>query len=314
MQNNYLLESSSSISINKEIDKIIKDANFLNATKSIYDLSEVLLDDVLEDLDTYSFLSDKKVIIINNLDSMKVEQFKDSIEHLYKYLENPSSDNLLFICSSKFNNTLKLTKELKKRMTFIEITTDPIKFTKEALKDYKIDKNLFNYISEKCLGDINKIENECNKLKNYKLVEKEILKSDIDLVVTERLGDSTDLTFQFNRCLAERNTKKALEKYYELLNYNIEPLSILGLLASQIRIIYQVKVLEKRRMNANEIATTLGEKNSYRVKKTMELTRYYTEDELLKLMIRLSDIDLKIKTTDTDPNLLIELFILENKM
>ena len=67
-------------------------------------------------------------------------------------------------------------------------------------------------------------------------------------------------------------------------------------------------------MNANEIATTLGEKNSYRVKKTMELTRYYTEDELLKLMIRLSDIDLKIKTTDTDPNLLIELFILENKM
>lgn len=314
MKNNYLLESSSSISISKEIDKIIKENGFSNAIRSSYDLAEVLLEVALEDLDTYGFLADKKVVVINGIENMSLEQNKNELEHLYKYLDNPNPDNLLFICSSKFNNTLKVTKELKKRMTFLELITDPIKFTKEALKGFKIDNRLYNYISEKCFGDINKIENECNKLKNYKNDEKEILKCDIDLVVTEKLGDATDLTFSFNRSLAERNTKMALEKYYELLNYNFEPLAIIGLLASQLRIIYQVKVLEKKRMNASEIATTLGEKNSYRVKKTMELTRYYTERELLSLMQQLADMDLKIKTTDTDPNLLIELFILNNQM
>ena len=54
----------------------------------------------------------------------------------------------------------------------------------------------------------------------------------------------------------------------------------------------------------------LGEKSDYRVKKTKELIRYYSEQELLDLMKTLSDMDIQMKTTDIDPNSLIELFIL----
>ena len=310
MQNNYLLEGESYFAIHKEIDKIIKKNGFDEASVSEYDMSETELEVALEDLDTYSFLSDKKVIQIIGLDTLSYESNKKDLDHLMKYLDNPNPDNLLFISSLKFNNTLKVVKELKKRMEFIEISNDPIKFIKEELKGYKIDANLINYLSEKCLGDIAKIQNECDKLKNYKIDDKVILKEDIDELVVEKLGDSTQLTFDFNRCLAEKDKKAALEKYYELLNYNIDPLGIIGLLASQFRIMYQVKVLEGQHMNANDIANTLGEKNSYRVKKTMELTRYYSENELLKLIETIGDIDLKVKTTDTEPNTQIELFIL----
>lgn len=310
MQNNYLLEGESYFAIHKEIEKIIKKNGFTEASVSEYDITECELEVALEDLDTYSFLSDKKVIQIIGLDTLSWDSNKKDLEHLMKYLDNPNPDNLLFICSLKFNNTLKVVKELKKRMEFIEISNDPIKFIKEELKGYKIDANLINYLSEKCLGDISKIQNECDKLKNYKIDDKVILKEDIDELVVEKLGDSTDLTFSFNRSLAEKDKKSALEKYYELLNYNIDPLGIIGLLASQFRIMYQVKVLEAQHMNANDIANTLGEKNSYRVKKTMELTRYYSENELLKLIETIGDIDLKVKTTDTDPNTQIELFIL----
>ena len=310
MQNNYLLEGESYFAIHKEIEKIIKKNGFTEASVSEYDITECELEVALEDLDTYSFLSDKKVIQIIGLDTLSWDSNKKDLEHLMKYLDNPNPDNLLFICSLNFNNTLKVVKELKKRMEFIEISNDPIKFIKEELKGYKIDANLINYLSEKCLGDISKIQNECDKLKNYKIEDKVILKEDIDELVVEKLGDSTDLTFSFNRSLAEKDKKSALEKYYELLNYNIDPLGIIGLLASQFRIMYQVKVLESQHMNANDIANTLGEKNSYRVKKTMELTRYYSEKELLKLIETIGDIDLKVKNTDNDPNTQIELFIL----
>ena len=97
---------------------------------------------------------------------------------------------------------------------------------------------------------------------------------------------------------------------HELLSYNIEPLSIIGLLASQIRIIYQVKILEKRHLSDREIASILEEKSDYRIKKTRELTSLYSEKELLKLMQKLSDIDYKIKTSDIDGNHLIEMFII----
>ena len=63
-------------------------------------------------------------------------------------------------------------------------------------------------------------------------------------------------------------------------------------------------------MSDSEIAKTLGEKSDYRIKKTREVTKYYSEKELLKLMIDLSDIDLKCKSSDVDPNYLIEVFLL----
>ena len=41
----------------------------------------------------------------------------------------------------------------------------------------------------------------------------------------------------------------------------------------------------------------------------MELIGLYSKEEILNLMKKLAEIDLKIKTTDTDPNTEIELFI-----
>ena len=71
-----------------------------------------------------------------------------------------------------------------------------------------------------------------------------------------------------------------------------------------------MKLLEKDHYNIEEITNMLGEKSSYRIRKTKELTKLYTEKELLDLMIKLSDIDYQLKTTDANPHHLIELFII----
>lgn len=309
MNNNYLLESADYLSIQNEIAELIKKHAFENSAISIYDLDETLLEKALEDLDTYSFLTSKKIIIIKSIESLNQEEFQKDINHLYQYLDNSNPDNLLFITSKKLNNTLKITKELKKKCTFIQVSMNALDFAKKELKDYRLEPGTLNLLMEYCKDDITKLKNECLKLKTYKYDEKEITKFDVEEICIEKLGDSTDLTFSFSRTLAEKNKKEALLKYKELLNYNIEPLNIVGLLASQIRIMYQVKVLEEKNMRNNEIATTLNEK-PFRIQKTAELTRYYTTKELLELMIKLQEIDIQIKTTDINPNSLIELFIL----
>ena len=109
--NNYLLETSDFTALKTEIDKIIKKEKFNDALTSTYDAKELQLENALEDLDTYGFLSDKKVIIINNIDGINQEDEEKNLKHLYKYLENPNPDNLLIITASKLNNTLKVTKE-----------------------------------------------------------------------------------------------------------------------------------------------------------------------------------------------------------
>ncbi len=306
----YLLEGLDFLSREKERKKIIKKEQFDTAPISTYDLEESPLEAALEDLDTYGLLSTQKVIIINNIETIKYDEISNDFDHLIKYIDNPNPDYLLIIEAKKLNNTLKTTKELKKHCTYIIVEVNTKKYIKDFFKDYKIDTNTISYLDEICQSDLTKIENECNKLKNYKDDTKVINKDDIDLLVVKKLGDSKDLTFAFTRSLAERDKKEALKKYHELLEYNIEPFSIIGLLASQIRIIYQVKLLEERHLSDREITKMLEEKSEYRIKKTRELTRYYSEKDLLELMQKIADMDLKLKSTDTDAKNLLELFIL----
>lgn len=308
--NSYLLESEDSLSLQTERDNIIHENNFEDAVINTYDMEEVPLENALEDLDTYGFLSDKKVIVIENIEVLKYDDFKKDFEHLFLYIKNPNPDNLLILESNKLNNTLKVTKELKKICKYQEISIDIKSYIKNAFKGYKIDTNTMNLLEEYCLGDYSKIANECLKLKNYKMDDKIITKEDIIELVPKKLGDSKDLTFAFSRSLGLRDREDALKKYLELLSFDLEPISIIGLLASQVRIIYQVKLLEKDRLSDKDIAATLGEKSDYRIRKTRELTKYYTEEELLKLMQELADMDYKMKTEDVDGNHLIEMFIL----
>lgn len=305
--NNYLIEGNDYISLNNKISEIIKKNDFSDASISKYDLSEGLLDDALEDLNTYGLFSDKKIVIINNFD--KMDPLLNNIEELLKYVENSSSLNLLFVVSDKYDDRKKIIKDLKKKMEFIKISTDSVEFTKSCLEGYKIENGVINLLVNNTLGDVTRLYNECNKLKTYKINDKYISKDDVEELSFKKLGDSTEITFQFSRALAEKDKKSALILYQELLNYKIEPLSIIGLLASQFRIMYQVKSLEEKNMRNDEIASSLKEK-PYRITKTRELTRYYSKKEILDLMIKLEDIDLKIKTTSVDANTLVQLFIL----
>ena len=305
--NNYLIEGSDYISVNNKISEIIKKNGFSDASISKYDLSEGLLGDALEDLNTYGLFSDKKIVIIDNFD--KMDPLFNKPEELLKYVENSSSLNLLFVVSDKYDDRKKIIKDLKKKMEFIKISTDPVVFTKSCLEGYKVENGVINLLVNNTLGDVTRLYNECNKLKTYKINDKYISKDDVEELSFKRLGDSTETTFQFSRALAEKDKKSALKLYQELLNYKIEPLSIIGLLASQFRIMYQVKSLEEKNMRNDEIASSLKEK-PYRITKTRELTRYYSKREILDLMIKLEDIDLKIKTTSVDANTLVQLFIL----
>ena len=307
--NSYLIEGIDYVAIEREVNKIIEKEKFTSSSLSIYDMEDVLLENALEDLDTYNFLSDKKIVIIKNIDAIKYDDFKKDFDHLFKYIDNPSNDNLLIIEAKKLNGTYKTTKELKKKCKYVEIEINSKSFIKKELCDYKISQPAINLLDDYCKGDFTKILSECNKLKNYKYNEKEITENDIKELVVEKLGDAQELTFSFSRSIGMRDKPEALNKYRELLEYNIDALSVLGLLGSQLRIIYQVKLLDEKGFRISDIANTLGEKE-FRVKKTMELIGLYTNKELFKLMQKLADIDLKIKTSDVDPNTEIELFII----
>ena len=316
MANNYFIENEDNFLIEEKIKEIIKKEKFDDVTPTTYDLELTSLENALEDLDTYSFLTNKKVIIIRGLDKIVKKNLDydidSSLDHLYKYLKNPVDDNLLIIRVNKSDSKQNMYKKLKSLCTVEEIKTDIKELVQDKLKDYKLEKRFIDYLIEYCNNDITKISNEVEKLKNYRLEEKELTIKDIDDLVIKEYGDSKNLFFSFLENVGKKDIENSLKSYRELKNYDMNDLGLLTSISNQVRLMYTVKVYEEKKYSNDEIAKRLNAK-PYRIMKIRELTRLYTLEEIRGLMIKLEEIDLKSKSTDESTNSLIENFIINLK-
>jgi len=306
---NYYIETENVFSLDKKIEELIINNNFKDASKSIYSLDETPLENALEDLDTYSFLTPKKIIIIKNIDSINKDEQEEEKAHLIKYLQNPNQDNLLIITAKKLDKKLKLYKEITNNTEVIIPEYNSKDIIKELLNDYKINNNDIDYIIELCDNDQIKIKNECEKLKLYCIDSKTITKEQIEEIVVKKFGDPQNLVFSFARYIAENDKTNALNIYRELLNYGKHPLEIVSLIANQLRSLLKIKLLEEQNYNKNQISEIINKKPFY-VEKQQELTRLYNLNDINYLIKKLQDIDMKMKTTDLDYNMLIEMYII----
>ena len=79
MKNNYLIECTDFLTIQIEINKIIKENKFEDASQNYYDIQEVPLENALEDLDTYGLFTTQKVIILKNIETLKYDDFYNEL-------------------------------------------------------------------------------------------------------------------------------------------------------------------------------------------------------------------------------------------
>lgn len=306
---NYLLESSDHLLLENKIDSIVEKEKFQGEYRATYDLEEVALANALEDLDTYSFLSSKKVIIIKNiLSSLALENEK---KHLIKYLENPSSDNLLIMTSDKMD-AKTFSKKLKslKTLEYQKLETNPVSFAKNIFDDYKISNMDLSYLAELCNNDITKLNSECEKLMMYKIDTKEIGREDITNLVVKKLGDSNEILFSLAKAIMSKEKKQALKLYNDLKAYQIDANSIIGLMASQMKLVSQIKVLKEKNLNVSQIQQNLNLKSSYQVKKLSEYIYSYSYNDIKIFFNKLFNLDYSIKTGKVDSSNAIELLII----
>ena len=307
MSCNYLLECKDNFSYQQKKDEIIKDEGFIASDISEYDLEETLLDDILESLDTYSFLTEKKVVIIKNIEASDSSDKKT--EHLLKYLKNPDKNKLLIMHTTSLDSRKKITKDLKANTKYIKIEDDATKIIKNELKDYQISSDAIKLILEYTNNIIDAIKTECDKLKEYKYDEKKIDLEDIKKVCFKHQTDTTNLTFDLTKYISSKNRKNALITYKQLHEYNIDDLSIIGLLESQLRLLCQTSLLLDEKKRSKEIASIL-ETHPYRIEKTIELLHEISLIEIKCLLKELGEIDYKTKSGTYETKNSLEMLIL----
>ena len=297
-----LIESENSVLIQREIDNILK--KLTDYEKIQYDLLETSFDLVIEDLDTYDMFLKQKVVICYNPIFLN-EKIDFNEEKFLKYINNPS-DNILIIVANKLNNRLKLVNLVKNSFRVITIKELSYKdFILSNLDGYKMDSLVINYFLSKVGTDYNVIASELNKLKLYKSQEKVIKKEDIDLITNKNIESSI---FDLIDAIVKKNKNVVYELYLHFLNSGVEIMQIMILLANQIRLIYDVKVLSN--LSDNEISNMLSV-HEYPVKLARGKGINYSKKELLNLLYNLSILDEDIKSNNCLENISFLTFIMQ---
>ena len=154
--------------------------------------------------------------------------------------------------------------------------------------------------------DLWQMNNEIEKLVNYKK-NKVINKEDVSLFVKTKYD--TDI-FKLTDALAEKKKKTALKLIHDQIESGENELYLLAMLSRLFRILVQVKEVALEESNYYTIANRLN-LHPFVAKKSLAQVSNFTFQELKNIYKNLLDIDLKIKTSQSNPRVLFDLFIFE---
>ncbi len=321
---NFLLVGSESYNLKARRDQII--ASVVNedtedVSYSLYrGIDKVDIRDVIEDCEMASLFGQKVVVYENPLFLNEKEKSDDKepgknsdVSLLVQYLKDPNPDTTFILyLEGSVSARSRTVKELCKYMKYehYDVLTEA-EFQNLVNRDLinaniRLDNRAMEALFARLPLSVENWKHEYEKLKLYpgKIDEEVILN-----LISRQLEDNA---FELSNAVVDKNMSKALSVFRDLMvnNKNDIP-SLIGLLANQFRTMSQVKIMDDLNMDYLDIATAIGSKSEYRVKMVLKAIGRAGSKELLKLLSDLSDLDQKIKTGQIDPQIGLELFIIQ---
>ena len=305
----YLIYSQDKDIIRNYLDNLI-DKEKINPDSVIkYELNNDSINSLIEECSTIGLFSLKKFIIVDATDALSSKGIE--VTSLTEYLDNYNKDIILVFVSylDKVDTRKKLYKKISsigKVESLIKDNNYLFNYVKNKLNGYKIDTSCINYFINKVGTNIGNIDNEIEKLINYKYEAKEILKQDIDLLVEENIEEEI---FSLTDAIVKNDQNKAIKLYQHFLLNNVDVNQMIALFANQFRFLLQVKLLYDKNKSNDEIAKILSA-HPYRVKLAVNNCYSYRVDDLKSYLVKLYELDKKIKLSLVDKKIFLELFML----
>ncbi len=316
MENIYLIYGNENYLIKKKLDEIITKNNIEKDNIIRYNLDEVNVSEAIIEASTVSMFQTSKLIICEGCKFLTGENKKEinhNIDMLLEYINHPFSDvYLVFIVEKeKLDDRKKIVKELKKLSKVVEC---------KKIENYNLNSYLENYIKDKgyiitskninliisIAGlDLANLINEIDKLLIYKDTDKNISEDDIKNLICVNIEDNI---FALTNAIMNNQKEKIIKIYKDLISMGEDEIKLIATLANQFRLLLQVKLMKNNGYSDNEMISTLKE-HPYRIK--LAKNSLFGEDKLKDKILKLSELDYKIKSGNIDKNLGLELFLLD---
>ncbi|MDQ3123090.1 MAG: DNA polymerase III subunit delta, partial [bacterium] len=256
----------------------------------------------LESVSSLPFLAKRRMIILSNPSANK-----SFVERIDQLLEAVADTTDLIIIERKFDRRLILYKTLKKFTDFREFNElDERSLANWLVREAKIQGGELNisdanYLVQ--LAGLNQLglSHELDKLLSF---DPHITRKAIEQLV-EPLPQSS--VFDLLDAAFAGNKQKTLALYQDQRKQQVEPQAIMGMLAWQVHVLAVVKFSEK---DGPEAITKAAKLNPYVVRKTMNVTRNLTRDQVKELVSRALELDVRLKSETIDADDAVQHFLL----
>ncbi|MBU0278050.1 MULTISPECIES: DNA polymerase III subunit delta [unclassified Gemella] len=287
-----------------------------NFTYLKFNMETTNISDLLYECQSSGFFSNKKVIVAENSIFLQTKakkiKFEHDLEALSSYLNNFNEEILLiFTVLDKIDSRKNVVKkikeigEIKEFKDFKEKELENYIITYLKSKKINISKHDANFLVVFSKMDFAGVKKELEKLELYCFDKKEVRKEDIEnIVIRSREYDVFALTNE----LFKKNYIELRNVFNSLKLKGEEPILLLSLIASQLRVYYKVKMLLQENFAQKDIAAKL-KIHPYRVELAVEAVYKYSLDNLMETIIICKEYDKQLKYSYMDKYLVLDLLI-----
>ena len=265
--------------------------------------------EVIDLAETMPFFAERRVLVFENTGFFKSAAGTELADYLK---ELPETAYFLFV-EDEVDKRGKMYKAVKSKGRAVELPFQDENTLKRWVvgqigrENKKITEADVVYFLNKVGIDMENITKELEKLFCYALERDVITRADIDAVCVTQISNHI---FDMVNAVAEKQQKKALDLYYELLTLKEPPMRILFLLTRQYRGLYQVKQLAQKGYGRKEIAEKAG-MHPFAVGKFMEQAKRFQVKELRAILEDSVDIEQRVKTGLLTDTMAVEVFLVK---
>lgn len=261
----------------------------------VYRGSELTASEFQTAIESYPFLSEKKLIFISDFLAEGEDDDQDKITEMLKNV--PDYVVVLFWEHQKPDARTALYKRLVKlgQVEQYDLKSGPVLnkwiVQRAQSKGIRIGESDARFMSELVGNNLWNLDKEIDKLKSYSAGQP-VDKAMIEKVVCPNPSSSI---FKLTDLLGEKNLKESIRTLEILIQSGEQAVPMFFMLVRHFRIMSQVKDLAARGQPAAAIAKTIKE-HPFVVGKIYNQCRRFPVPELRKIYSRLLEIDLGLKT------------------
>ena len=265
--------------------------------------------EVIDLAETLPFFAERRLIVFENTGF-----FKSAGADLADYIgDMPDTTYFIFI-ESEVDKRSRLYKAVKAKGHIVELGVQDENTLRRWVqglvkKEHKtMEPGDIVYFLNKVGTDMENITKELEKLVCYAMDRDVLTREDIDAVCVTQI---TSHIFEMVNAVAEKNQRKALDLYFELLALKEPPMRILFLLTREYRILFHVKALLKQGYGRKEIASKAG-LHPFAAGRYMDQAKRFHTRELRAAIEEGADIEQRVKTGLLTDHLAVELFLVKH--